>query len=104
MRRRRDEQTTARTQAAFLSATAAALPAAAADELVLIPDYALFGLIGGEEGIGMLWVMVALFVVLIFPLNALMFKPIFRALDARMDRIAGAMDARGLMDWVRQRL
>jgi F-type H+-transporting ATPase subunit b len=30
------------------------------------------------------------FVVLIFPLNALIFQPIFRALDARADRIQGA--------------
>jgi F-type H+-transporting ATPase subunit b len=30
------------------------------------------------------------FVFLIFPLNALIFKPIFSALDARADRIAGA--------------
>lgn len=30
------------------------------------------------------------FVVLIFPLNALIFQPIFRALDAREEKIAGA--------------
>jgi F-type H+-transporting ATPase subunit b len=78
--------------AALFMATAWALPALASEDLVLIPDYAFFGLIAGEQGIGMLWVMVALFVVLIFPLNTLMFKPIFSALDARSERIAGARE------------
>ena len=70
-----------------------ASPAFAAGELVLIPDAGLFGLIPGMgEGLGMLWVMLIGFVVLIFPLNALMFQPIFRALDERAERIQGARD------------
>lgn len=73
-----------------LALLTAAMPASAAEELVLIPDYALFGLIAGEPGIGKLWVMVIAFAVLVFPLNALMFRPIMRALDARAERIAGA--------------
>ncbi len=54
--------------------------ALAADTLVLIPDLTV------------LTVMLVGFVVLIFPLNALLFRPIFRALDARAERIAGARD------------
>ena len=63
----------------------------AADKLELIPDYALFGLIGGE-GLGSLWIMLIAFVVIIFPLNALIYQPIFRALDERAARIGGARD------------
>lgn len=61
----------------------------ASEDLVLIPDYALFGLFG-LGGLGTLWIMLIGFVVLIFPLNALLFQPIFRALDARAERIEGA--------------
>lgn len=39
-----------------------------------------------------LTVMLIGFVLLIFPLNALLFKPIFRALDERAERIAGARE------------
>ena len=46
--------------------------------------------INGEPGLGTLWVMLIGFVVLIYPLNSLMFQPVFRALDARAERIAGA--------------
>ncbi len=53
-------------------------PANAAGGLVLIPDGTL------------LLVMVAFFAVLIFPMNQLIFKPIFAALDERDARIAGA--------------
>jgi F-type H+-transporting ATPase subunit b len=53
-------------------------PALAAEELVLIPDPQL------------LLIMVVGFVILIFPLNALLFKPVFAALDARSERIEGA--------------
>ena len=66
------------------------LPALAADKLELIPDYALFGLILGKEGFGSLWIMLIGFVVIIFPLNALIYQPIFRALDERASRIDGA--------------
>ncbi len=72
---------------------AVALPAAAAEELVLIPDAGLFGLVPAlGHGLGKLWIMLIGFVVLIFPLNALMFQPIFRALDERADRIQGARE------------
>jgi F-type H+-transporting ATPase subunit b len=67
-------------------------PAVASDKLELIPDYALFGLIGGEPGLGTMWIMMIGFVVLIFPLNVLIFQPIFRVIDARADRIQGARD------------
>lgn len=60
------------------AAILAAAPARAADELVLIPDPQL------------LLIMVIGFVLLVFPLNALLFKPIFAALDARAERIEGA--------------
>jgi F-type H+-transporting ATPase subunit b len=55
-----------------------ATPAHAAGDLVLIPE------------LDMLGVMIALFVLLIFPVNALIFKPIFHALDERAGRISGA--------------
>lgn len=69
--------------------------ALASDSLELIPDYALFGLIKlglipDESGLGALWVMLIAFALLVFPLNALIFQPIFRALDARAQRIQGA--------------
>jgi F-type H+-transporting ATPase subunit b len=69
-----------------------AVPAVAADKLELIPDYALFGLILDKPGFGSLWIMLIGFVVLIFPLNMLIFQPIFRTLDARAERINGARD------------
>ncbi len=55
-------------------------PALASSELVLIPDWPLLA------------ILVVGFVVLIFPLNVLLFQPIFRALDARAERIAGARE------------
>jgi F-type H+-transporting ATPase subunit b len=65
--------------------------AAASDKLVLVPDFGFFGLFGREDStLGDLWVMLIGFVLLIFPLNALIFKPIFRSLDERADRINGA--------------
>jgi F-type H+-transporting ATPase subunit b len=69
--------------------------ARAADTLELIPDYAFFdlikpGLIADESGLGALWVMLIAFGLLVIPLNGLIFQPIFRALDARAERIQGA--------------
>jgi len=61
---------------AFGSITLAG-PALAADEL-LIPDPQL------------LLIMLVGFALLVFPLNALLFKPVFAALDARAERIEGA--------------
>lgn len=76
---------------AFAASLLESATAAAAENLVLIPDFALFGAFGQDGGgIGALWVMLIGFVVLIFPLNALLFQPIFRALDARAERIQGA--------------
>jgi len=68
--------------------------AQAAGSLEVWPDISLFGafdfagLDGG--GLGPMWIMVAIFAVLIFPLNALIYQPIFSALDARAERIQGA--------------
>jgi len=47
-------------------------------DLVLLPDFR------------MLLILVALFGVMVFPTNALIFKPIFRVLDQREEKIAGA--------------
>ena len=55
-----------------------ASPAVAAEGgLVLTPD------------LPMLLALLVLFIALIFPVNALLFRPIFAALDAREDKIAG---------------
>jgi len=53
-------------------------PALAAGDLVLIPQLPI------------MLVLLVIFVVFIFPFNALVFKPIFRALDERSSRITGA--------------
>ncbi|MFK7899018.1 MAG: ATP synthase F0 subunit B [Myxococcota bacterium] len=68
------------------------LPSAAfaADTLELIPDYALFGLFGTGPGLGVMWKMLIAFALLVFPLNALIFQPIFGALNERAERIQGA--------------
>jgi len=63
--------------------------ASASENLEILPDFALPGVIG-DGSLGTMWVMLVGFVLLIFPLNALIFQPIFRALDARADRIGGA--------------
>lgn len=82
----------------MLASIVLALPASAAEELVLIPDAGFLGLIPGlGEGLGMLWIMLIGFVILIFPLNALMFQPIFRALDERADRIQGARNRSAML-------
>ncbi len=75
-----------------------AAPAFASDKLELIPDYAFFGLILDKPGFGSLWIMIIGFVALIFPLNKLIFQPIFRALDERADRIQGARDRSTQLD------
>jgi F-type H+-transporting ATPase subunit b len=64
--------------AAALAALLAAGEALAAEgNIVLFPDPR------------MLAALVVLFLLLIYPVNALLFRPIFAALDARGDRIAG---------------
>jgi len=72
--------------------------AGASENLVIIPDARLFGLFGMGEGLGSMWIMLIGFVVLAFPLNALIFQPIFRALDARAERIQGARDQSSQLD------
>jgi F-type H+-transporting ATPase subunit b len=72
-----------------LTSAALAGAAQAAENLEILPDAALPGVFG-DGGLGTMWVMLIGFVVLIFPLNALIFQPIFRALDQRADRIQGA--------------
>ena len=67
----------------------------ASESLDLIPDYAFFdliklGLISDESGLGALWIRLIAFAMLVVPLNALLFQPVFRALDARAERIQGA--------------
>ena len=68
----------------------------AAGSLEVWPDISLFGAFAAagldSGGLGPMWIMVAIFAVLIFPLNALIYQPIFRALDARAERIQGARD------------
>ena len=56
----------------------AAAPALAAEgNLVLIPSLEMLG------------ALIALFVILIFPVHALLFRPIFSVLDARADKVDG---------------
>lgn len=66
--------------------------ASASENLVIIPDARLFGLFDMGEGLGSMWVMLIGFLILVFPLNSLIFQPIFNALDARAERIQGARD------------
>ena len=94
----RTRRLTALVGSSALVATLVATPALAADSLQLIPDLDLFGALDGvagyedDGGLGAMWVMLISFVLLIFPLNALIFQPIFRALDERAERIQGARD------------
>lgn len=64
--------------AALLLATSAGSASASDANLVLLPDWT-----------GILPLLIALFVVLVFPANALLFKPIFRILDERENRTSG---------------
>jgi F-type H+-transporting ATPase subunit b len=61
-----------------------AASASASDKLELIPDY-----------MRTLPILIVGFVLLVFPLNQLIFKPIFRALDERIARIQGARERSG---------
>ena len=68
----------ARSAGACAALPLVAAPAAASEGgLSLLPEWWL------------LFTMMALFVALIFPVNALLFRPIFRVLDERDERIAG---------------
>jgi F-type H+-transporting ATPase subunit b len=62
----------------FACVLCAGSAAASEDGLVLLPDW-----------FGKLPMLVVLFALLMFPVNALLFKPIFRVLDAREERTAG---------------
>jgi F-type H+-transporting ATPase subunit b len=64
---------------AFVACALCASAAAASEgSLVLLPDW-----------FGKLPVLIVLFALLMFPVNALLFKPIFQVLDAREERTAG---------------
>ena len=63
--------------------------ASASDNLQLVPDFGLFNWFG-ESYFGDLWIMIIGFVLLVFPLNQLIFQPIFRSLDDRAEKINGA--------------
>jgi F-type H+-transporting ATPase subunit b len=54
--------------------------ALASEDLVLFPDWRMLGLL------------VAIFGLLVFPVNALIFKPIFRVLDERDAKIVGTRE------------
>lgn len=55
-----------------------AAPAHASDSLELMPDFVVTG------------ILLVAFILLIGPLNALIFRPLLKVMDAREDRIAGA--------------
>jgi F-type H+-transporting ATPase subunit b len=61
----------------------AAVPANASDQLELTPDPLVTG------------ILLVSFVLLIAPLNALIFRPLFRVMDEREQRIAGARERAG---------
>jgi F-type H+-transporting ATPase subunit b len=64
---------------AFVAVVAVSTPASASDaNLVLLPDWT-----------GILPLLLVLFVLLMFPANELLFKPIFRVLDEREKRTDG---------------
>lgn len=63
-----------------------AQPVFASDKLVLVPDPVILS------------IMIVAFVLLIFPLNQLIFKPIFRSLDERDARIQGAHSRSNQLD------
>jgi F-type H+-transporting ATPase subunit b len=64
---------------AFVACTLFACAAAASEgELVLVPDWT-----------GKLPILIALFALLMFPANAILFKPILQVLDAREEKTSG---------------
>jgi len=63
---------------ALASLLLAAPAHASGGELVLIPELPMIG------------TLVVLFALLIFPVNALLFKPVFRVMDERAEKIGGA--------------
>jgi F-type H+-transporting ATPase subunit b len=87
-----------RTTLALAAAVAlVAMPAHAAGDLSIFPDLiedALYGTYGGaivSAPWRSVWLqLVVLFVVIVFPLNALLFQPLLRTLELRGERIEGA--------------
>lgn len=76
--RKRSAAAFGRAALAILAGSLVATSASAAEgDLVLTPN------------VPMLFALIALFIALIFPVNALLFRPIFAALDAREEKIAG---------------
>jgi len=82
---------------AAAAAVLVAAPAFAAGDLSIFPDLiedALYGTHGGEilaNPLRSTWLqLVLLFVVIVFPLNALLFKPLLRTLEQRGEKIEGA--------------
>lgn len=74
-----------------------AAPALAAGDLSIFPDLiedALYGTYGGEivaNPLRSTWLqLVLLFVAIVFPLNALIFRPLLRTLEQRGEKIEGA--------------
>jgi len=83
--------------AAALGLSLIAAPAFAAGDLSIFPDLIedwLYGTHGGElvaNPLRSTWLqLVILFVVIVFPLNALIFQPLLRALEQREEKIEGA--------------
>ena len=66
-------------------AVSIAAPAHASDKLVLIPDLPI------------MFALIVAFVILIAPLNAMIFRPLFRVLDERDAKIAGATREAGAL-------
>ena len=82
---------------ATLALVLVAAPALAAGDLSIFPDLiedALYGTHGGTivaNPLRSTWLqLVLLFVVIVFPLNALLFQPLLRTLEQRGEKIAGA--------------
>jgi len=57
--------------------------------LAAAPAFGSEGNLVLEPSLEMLGVLIVLFVILIFPLHALLFRPIFAVFDARAEKIAG---------------
>lgn len=64
----------------------------AAGLVLAAPALAAGGSIVLQPELGKLLALIALFALLVFPVNSLLFKPIFAALDARDQKIAGTRE------------
>lgn len=88
-RQRRAEPIAERDTGAQAGRGAVLLTVAAALALLAAPASASEGNLVLTPDLPMLLALIALFVALIFPVNALLFRPIFAVLDAREDKIDG---------------